>query len=228
MDSRTRIRVNAHYEAALGNRCHAIRAPKTAIYIRNASSGSTSEVRVRGRGRRSNPVPDQSYIYSPEERTRRQGAKPHRQALLIFLVERSKGLPEVVLRDVTSEHHPSNAREMVVHTCPEPRIDNLVAKIVCHLKLAYGTQVASGASGVKAMNVKVDALRAKKSAEDLGHRRCDGAMSSGVFRMVRRRQKRPPAHLLERRRVAIVIPWDRTKTVSRDCGRVDGCDWPPK
>src|SRR6266436_1560802 len=30
MDSRTRIRVNAHYEAALGNRCRAIRAPKTA------------------------------------------------------------------------------------------------------------------------------------------------------------------------------------------------------
>ena len=89
----------------------------------------------------------------------------------VFLVERSKGLPEVVLRDVTSEHHPSNAREMVVQTCPEPRIDNLVAKIVWHLKLPYGTQVASGASGIKAMNVKVDALRAKKGAEDLGHRR---------------------------------------------------------
>jgi hypothetical protein len=90
-------------------------------------------------------------------------------SLADFSVERSKGLPEVVLRDVTSEHHPSNAREMVVQTCPEPRIDNLVAKIVCHLKLAYGTQVASGASGIKAMNVKVDALRAKKGAEDPGH-----------------------------------------------------------
>ena len=32
--------------------------------------------------------------------------------------------------------------------------------------------------------------------------------------MVRRRQKRPPAQLLERRRVAIVISWDGTETVS--------------
>jgi hypothetical protein len=42
-------------------------------------------------------------------------------------VERSKGLPQIVLRDVTSEYDSGNTREMVVQTCPEPRVDNLPA-----------------------------------------------------------------------------------------------------
>src|SRR3989442_12944964 len=40
MDSRTRIRVNAHYEAALGNRCRAIRAPKTAPSLKRRAGDS--------------------------------------------------------------------------------------------------------------------------------------------------------------------------------------------
>src|SRR5690242_2161568 len=141
-----------------------------------------------------------------------------------LLIERSKRLPQVVLRDVPSEHYAGNAREVVVQTCPEPRVDNLVAKIVCHLKMDDGI----AASGAEAMNVNVDPLRAEKRAEDLRHRRCDGTVSCRVFRMIRCRQERPPADLLERRRVPIVKPWDGTRTVSRDRGLVDGCNWPPK
>ena len=74
-----------------------------------------------------------------------------------------------------------DVREIVAQTCPEPRIDNLVAKIVCHFKMADGTQVACGASGVKAMNVNVDAMRAKERAERPRHRRCESATSGGVL-----------------------------------------------
>src|SRR5881296_1079593 len=53
-------------------------------------------------------------------------------------------------------------------------------------------------------------------------------MRGGVFRMVRRRQKWPPAQLLDGRRVVIVIPGDGTETVNSDSRWVDGSHRAPE
>src|SRR6266850_3577914 len=47
MDSRTRIRVNAPYEAELENRCHATRAPKTAAVTPPSSRRRAVASRLR-------------------------------------------------------------------------------------------------------------------------------------------------------------------------------------
>jgi hypothetical protein len=54
------------------------------------------------------------------------------------LVLWSKGVPEVVLRDLASKDHPRDAGEVVMQACPESCIDNLVTKIVRHLEMPYG------------------------------------------------------------------------------------------
>src|SRR6266496_1337287 len=157
------------------------------------------------------------------------GTRPDRRAPTRGgLAERSKGVPQVVLCDVAPENDTSHAGEVIVQACPEARIDDLVAKIVRHVEVAYRIQVADRAGGVEAVDIEVEALSAEEVAEDISHRGCDRADRSGVFRMVRRRQKRPPAQLLDRSRVAIVKPRDGTETISSDGRRVDGCDRPPK
>ena len=78
------------------------------------------------------------------------------------------------------------------------------------------------------MDIEVELLCAEEGVEDLGYRGCDRAMRSGIFRMVRRDQKRAPAKLLDRRWVVIVIPRDRSETVGSDRRWVDGGDWSPE
>src|SRR5215467_651116 len=117
---------------------------------------------------------------------------------------------------------------MVVQTCPEPCVDNLVAKVVRHFEVAYGVHVANRSGGVETMDVEVEALCAKEAAEDLGHGRRDGTMGSGIFGVVWGGQKRPPAQLLGCRWVAIVIARNGTETVRRNRRRIDGGNWAPK
>src|SRR6266498_2266922 len=83
------------------------------------------------------------------------------------LAERSKGLPQVVVRDVAPENDTSHAGEVIVQACPEARINDLVAKIVRHVEVAYRIQVAGRAGGVEAVDIEVEALSAEEVAEDL-------------------------------------------------------------
>ena len=79
-------------------------------------------------------------------------------------------MPEVVLRNVAAEHDAGDAGEVVMQSRPEARIDNLVEKIVRHVEVPNGVQVPGRAGGVKAVDVKIEALSAEEVGEDFGHR----------------------------------------------------------
>ena len=95
-------------------------------------------------------------------------------------------MPEVVLRDMATKDHPGDTGKVVVQARPEPCIDDLVAKVIRHFEIVYGIQVASWSGCIETMDLQVEALRAEKAAEHLGHRRRDRAMGSRIFRMVLR------------------------------------------
>src|SRR6266436_5530272 len=137
-------------------------------------------------------------------------------------------MPEVVLRNVAAERYARDAGEVVMQARPEARIDNLVAEVIRHVEVVHSVQVPGRASGVEAVDVKIETLGGEEVGEDFGDRKRDRAMRGGVFRMVRRRQERPPAQLLERLRVAIVIARYGTKTIGPHRRRVDGSDRPPE
>ena len=65
-----------------------------------------------------------------------------------------------------------------MQACPEPCIENLVAKIVRHFEVPYRIQIRGRTGGVEAVEIEIEALCAEKAAEDLGHRRRDRAITS--------------------------------------------------
>ena len=52
--------------------------------------------------------------------------------------------------------------------------------------------------------------------------------AAGVFRVVGRGQERPPARLLDCRRITVVVARYRAEAVGGDRGGVDRCDRPPE
>ena len=78
------------------------------------------------------------------------------------------------------------------------------------------------------MEVEIDLVRAEEGAEYLGHRRRDRAVGGRVFGMVRRGQERPPARLLGRGRVAVVVTGTGPKPSAIAAVGIDRGDWPPE
>ena len=107
-------------------------------------------------------------------------------------------------------------------------VDDLVAKVVGHVEMPHRIQISGWLRGVEAMDVKADMIGAEEVAEHFGHRRRDGTVGRGIFGVVGRGQKRPPAGLFNGRRVGVIVAGHRAETVGRYRGRIDRGDRPPK
>ena len=101
--------------------------------------------------------------------------------LEVVLLDRLKRVSEVVLRDVAAKDDAGDAREAVVQARPDPRVDDLRAKVVRRFEVAHGIEVSGRPRGIEAVDVEVDVVGAEEGAEHLGHRRRDHAVRRRVF-----------------------------------------------
>jgi hypothetical protein len=137
------------------------------------------------------------------------------------VTDRPKRVLEVVHSDLTAEDDAGDAGEVLVQSGPEPRVDDFVAEVIRHLEVPQRVHVSGRSGGVEPVNINVDLVGTEKGAEYLGHRRRDIAVCGGVFRVVRRGQRRPPACLRDSSRVTVVITRHGTEAVVCDCRRIN-------
>ena len=100
--------------------------------------------------------------------------------------DRLEGVHEVKVRDVAAEDDAGDAREVVVQSGQDSRLDDLVAKVIRHVEVPHRIHVSGRSSGVEPVNIEIDLVGAEEGAEYLGHRRRNRAVRGGVFRVVRR------------------------------------------
>src|SRR6266511_5005740 len=144
------------------------------------------------------------------------------------LVEGSEGVRQVEGRELAAEDNAGDAGEVVVQPRPESGVDDLVAEVVGHVEVPHGIQVPGRPGGVEAVDIEADLVRAEEGAEHLGHRGGDHAVCGGVFRVVGRGQERPPAGLLDRRRVSVVVARYGAEAVGGHGGGIDRGDRSPE
>src|SRR6266545_8033476 len=132
-------------------------------------------------------------------------------------LDRLEGVPEVEVRDLAAEDDAGHAGEVVVQARPEAGVDDLVAEVVRRVEVPYRVQVPRRPGRIEPVDIEVDLVRTEEGAENLGHCRRDHAVRGRVLRVVRRGQERPPARLLGRRRVTVVVARYGTEAV-RDHG----------
>ena len=95
------------------------------------------------------------------------------------------------------------------------------------LKCCTAFRFPGRAVGIEAVDVQIDLIAAEEGAEDVGHRTRQRAVRRRVFRVIRCREKRPPARLLDGCRVPVVVARHRAVAVRGDRRRVDRGDGAP-
>src|SRR6478752_3155979 len=91
----------------------------------------------------------------------------------VVLADRLKRVLEVVLCNVAAHDDAGDAREAVVQSRPDPRVDDPAPKLVRGFEVEHGIEVSGRPRRIEAVDVEVDLVGVEEGSEDLGHRRRD-------------------------------------------------------
>ena len=77
---------------------------------------------------------------------------------------------EAVVGDFPPEMDADLAGPAVVEAAPEPRVDDLLAELVCRVEVVHGIEVSGRSGGVEAADVEIDLVGAQELSEDFERR----------------------------------------------------------